>query len=360
MSSNTEQELLKAISKLIKLIILFMVFIGILICLKIFCGFDFSSLNPNVKAAPDSTSAQISNAKILWGAPDTSTIPNTEAGKKIKYGRALIENTAFYLGPKGIIRHSSNGMNCQNCHLDAGTKIFGNNYSAVASTYPKFRERSGQTENIYKRVNDCFERSLNGTALDSLSMEMQAIKAYIVWLGQDVKKGEKPDGAGIKEVPYLDRAADPNSGKIVYNEKCMSCHNNNGEGKMNPDNITYQYPPLWGNNSYNIGAGLFRLTRFAGYVKYNMPLGASYESTQLTDEEAWDVAAFVNSQQRPTKDLKMDWPKIAAKPIDHPFGPYTDGFDEKQHKYGPFEPVAEFKKQQSRLLSVEKSLTAKN
>jgi thiosulfate dehydrogenase len=73
----------------------------------------------------------------------------------------------------------------------------------------------------------------------------------------------------------------------------------------------------------------------------NMPLGATHNRTQLSAEEAWDVAAYVNAQPRPGKDLSADWPKIAAKPIDHPFGPFADGFDAKQHKFGPFGPIKE-------------------
>lgn len=281
----------------------------------------------------------------VWTAPDTFSIPHDEKGDLIRYGRMLIANTSYYLGPNGIVSHRSNGMNCQNCHLDAGTKPFGNNYSAVASVYPVFRERSGTTENIYKRVNDCMERSLNGIALDTTGKEMQAIEAYIHWLGKDVKKGVKPKGSGISNLAYMDRSADPEKGKQVYVQKCQSCHMMHGEGKMNDAQTAYQYPPLWGKHSYNIGAGLHRLSRFAGYVKSNMPFGASYDQPQLSDEEAWDVAAYVNSQQRPAKDLSMDWPKIAAKPVDYPFAPYADNFNEQQHKYGPFGPIAEFKKQ---------------
>jgi thiosulfate dehydrogenase len=117
-----------------------------------------------------------------------------------------------------------------------------------------------------------------------------------------------------------------------------------GEGKLNADGITYQYPPLWGAHSYNTGAGLYRLSRFAGYIKSNMPQGVTYENPQLSDEEAWDVAAFVNSQARPEKDLSKDWPNIKTKPLDNPFGPYADKFNERQHKYGPFEPIAQAKK----------------
>lgn len=252
------------------------------------------------------------------------------------YGYELISNTAYYLGPKGTVAPISNGMNCQNCHLAAGTVPFGNNYSAVVSTYPKFRARSGGIETIPKRVNDCFERSLNGKALDTNSKEMQAIVAYLHWLGDEIPKGKKPKGSGVVELAYMDRAADPEKGAIVYKQKCVSCHGPNGEGQPNVEGYGYAYPPLWGKNSYNDGAGLYRISRFAGYVKANMPLGATYDAPQLSDEEAWDVAAFVNSQPRPSKDLSGDWPDISKKPMDHPFGPYADSLSEKRHKYGPW------------------------
>lgn len=283
----------------------------------------------------------------LWQAPDTSAIPQNDSGELIRYGRKLIANTAEYLGTNGSVAKMSNGMNCQNCHLEGGTKPFGNNYSAVASTYPKFRERSGTIETIQKRVNDCFERSLNGKALDTTSREMKAILAYIDWLGKDVKKGETPKGAGILDLAYLDRAASPEKGKILYEQKCQSCHQANGEGIASSDAKGYAYPPLWGKNSYNNGAGLFRLSRFAGYIKANMPLGASHTAPLLTDEDSWDIAAYVNSMPRPDVRqtvMKNDWKNIAGKPIDHPFAPFADGFSEQQHKFGTFKPIAEARK----------------
>jgi thiosulfate dehydrogenase len=230
-------------------------------------------------------------------------------------------------------------MNCQNCHLEAGTKVFGNNYGSVAANYPKFRPRSGTEEDIYKRVNDCFERSLNGKALDTLSREMQAIKTYIEYLGSNIEKGKKAEGSGFKELAFLDRAADPKKGKEVYVAKCQSCHQADGGGLLNVEGTEYSFPPLWGKNAYNDKAGLYRITFFARYAKYNMPLGTSHENPQLSDEEAWDVAAFVNSQERPSFNTPKDWPDISKKPIDHPFGPYRDGFSETQHKYGPFKPI---------------------
>jgi thiosulfate dehydrogenase len=276
---------------------------------------------------------------FTWKAPDTTKIPSTDEGRLIRYGRDLIANTAHYLGPKGIKAAISNGMNCQNCHLDAGTKPWGNNYSAVFSTYPKFRDRSGSIETIYRRVNDCLERSLNGHPLDTNTLEMKGIFAYLKWLGQGVPRSIKPPGAGITEIAYLNRAADPAKGRTVYEQVCRRCHGAQGNGSFNRDSTGYVYPPLWGDHSYNTGAGLYRLSRLAGYVKDNMPLGCTHDSSLLTNEEAWDVAAFINSRQRPEKTFAKDWPDIARKPVDHPFGPYADSFTTRQHKYGPFGPI---------------------
>jgi thiosulfate dehydrogenase len=276
-----------------------------------------------------------------WTAPSLyyDTVKGEERQMLI-YGEDIVTNTAKYFGPHGSVAAISNGMNCQNCHLNAGKRNWGNNYSAVFSTYPKFRERSGAIETIYKRVSDCFERSLNGAAPDSNSKEYRAIYSYIKWLGKDVEKGKKPYGSGIEKLSFMERAADPARGKLVYEAKCITCHGVNGAGQLNQYENGYVYPPLWGEHSYNNGAGLFRLSSFAGYVKNNMPFNqATHSNPQLTTEEAWDVAAFVNSQPRPAKDLNKDWPDISKKPFDHPFGPYTDGFSEEQHKYGPFKPI---------------------
>jgi len=280
-----------------------------------------------------------------WVGPSLY-IDNATLGEEralIIYGQDLIAHTSKYLGPEGSVAQVTNGMNCQNCHLQAGAKAWGNNYAAVFSTYPKFRDRSGQIETIYKRVADCMERSLNGIAVDSTSREFKAIYAYIKWLGQAVKKGEKPIGSGIEKLPYLDRAADPKKGQIVYTAQCQTCHGANGEGQLAADALEYTYPPLWGSHSYNDGAGLYRISNFAGYVKNNMPnLLTSHENPTLTEEESWDVAAYVNSQSRPHKDQSKDWPKFEKKPLDFAFGPYADAFSESQHKYGPFKPIQAF------------------
>jgi len=286
-----------------------------------------------------------------WIAPDEKDISYDNNGDLIRYGKELVVNTSKYLGPKGIIAHLSNGMNCQNCHINAGTQNFANPFSGAKNNYPKYRDRSGRVESYEFRVNECMQRSMNGLPLDSLSLEMRAIVAYVKWVGKDVPKGIQPSGMATKVPRLLNRAADPEKGKIIFANNCQRCHGANGQGVLTADEMGYTYPPLWGDNSFNISAGMYRLSNLAGFIKNNMPYQeASWNNPKLSDEEAWDVAAFVAAQPRPEKRFGYDWRNLSKKPFDFPFGPYTDSFSEQQHKYGPFEPI-KIAKASSELLS---------
>ncbi len=359
MHHQPEKEVIKALVKITRYII----FVSLLLVvgLLIFAGLLFSSPGEPAAVYNDMTgltppaSTQTLSAKNTektvpadaWKAPDVSTIPAGKQGDMIRYGKDLLANTARYFGPKGSIARITNGMNCQNCHLDAGTRLFGNNYAGFISSYPKMSFRSGKISPASSRIAECFERSLNGKVPDTASREVQSILAYMKWIGKDVPKKAKLFGSASEKLAFMDAAADPEKGKLVFMQKCQSCHGADGEGLLAADKKTYQYPPLWGKHSYNDGAGMYRLGNFAGFVKNNMPYGATYENPQLTDEEAWNVAAFVNTQPRPHRDQHKDWTNLDKKPIDFPFGPYADNFSEKQHKFGPFKPIKEAQKNQS-------------
>ena len=165
-----------------------------------------------------SVSASSYDGSSLWSPPDFDAVPPGDSGDLIRYGKELITNTSFYLGPRGIVSTTTNGMNCQNCHMDAGTRNFALPLSAVASSFPKWLERSERMQGIEDRVNDCLQRSLNGNPLDSTNYEMRAFVAYLKWLGHEVPKGVKPKGSGIQPIAFLDRAADPEKGRIVYQD----------------------------------------------------------------------------------------------------------------------------------------------
>lgn len=346
-SKNTDV-LLRIITRLTRLVVVLfiaLIIVPILVAYRAEISDHLAELFVEAEIKPYNKTIEDPNEIKYWEAFGLNRIEDSAYREKIEYGKELIAHTSKYLGPNGSVLQISNGLNCQNCHLAGGTKVFGNNYGSVASLYPKYRARSGTEVNIPERINGCFERSMNGIPLDEDSKEMQAMVAYMEYIGSNVPKGEKAIGSGLKDLAYLDRPADPQKGKLVYQDKCVSCHMENGQGVLSMDKTEYMYPPLWGEHSFNDGAGLSRITKMARYVKYNMPLGVEHDTPQLSDEEAWDVAAYIDSRERPHLDKPNDWPNLAQKPIDHPFGPYADDFTEEQHKFGPFQEIIKARKQ---------------
>jgi len=360
MQQEEEKELVRAVVKMSRYImyiaLLAIICIG-LVVISLFINIPESPIaalpGKTVSVSPATVSATsavgtANNSRIIpadaWKAPGESTIPSGKPGEMIRYGKNLVAHTAQYFGPKGSVAMISNGMNCQNCHLEGGTKLFGNNYAGFIASYPKMSGRSGKVEPASERLVECFERSLAGKAPDTSSKEIQSILAYMKWIGRGVKKGDKLFGSATEKLEFMGHAADPVKGKAVFILKCQACHGINGEGVLAADKKTYTNPPLWGKHSYNDGAGMYRIINLAGFVKNNMPFGSTYENPQLTDEEAWNVAAFINSQPRPHKDQHNDWKDLKKKPIDFPFGPYADAFNETQHKYGPFKPIKDAQK----------------
>ena len=337
-----------------KLLLFFFLIAGSIILLQ---TSSCSNGNKNDEGnATDSSSTAVSDLMTeekLWIAPDTSTIPGGDEGKLIRYGRTLIIHTSKYFGPNGTLSKNTNGLNCQNCHLDAGTKPYGNNLGSTSTTYPKYLPRAGSLVTIAQKINECFSRSLNGSPIDTTSKEMAAYISYIKWLGKDYKKELKLAGSeGIKAPPFIDRAADPEKGKVAYDLYCARCHGKDGQGQYAVDVLKdetkqqggtataedhYYYPPLWGNHSFNAVATLYRLSKFAGFIQNNMPYPINFNNPVLTNEQAWDIAAYVNSNDRPVKDHSKDYVvDISKKPFDFPFPPYSDGFTQAQHKYGPY------------------------
>lgn len=285
----------------------------------------------------------------IWTIPDTSQIPHDEFGEMVRYGRDLIVNTAYYIGPEGKVgRFLGNKMNCTNCHLDAGTKPYAFNFYSTHARYPQYRARENKILSLADRVNNCIERPHNGKHISLNSKEMIAMISYMKWLGEKVPVNENVKGDGPIEVDFPKRAADPKNGEKVYIKECLSCHGANGEGKMRADNVCYEYPPLWGDKSYQSGSSVHRLIKMAPFVFANMPNKiATYNNPKLTIEEAYDVVAFINNDtihNRPQPVTKTDYANIQHKPIDYDKGPYLDSFPTMQHKYGPYQEIIDYYK----------------
>jgi len=290
-------------------------------------------------------------AKPVFRAPDTSTIPHDAFGDMVRYGRDLVVNTAYYLGPNGTKGHYlGNKMNCTNCHIDAGTRPFSFNFFSSHARYPQYRGRENQILTLAERINNCIERPHSGVPMPLDSKEMVAMVCYMKWLSANVPVGQHVPGDDGLELKYPGRPADLRKGAAVYATNCASCHGPNGQGQWNADSSTYLYPPLWGDKAYQDGSSPSRVLKLARFIKANMPdKKAFWDKPFLTDEEAIDVAAFINADDlhpRPQKKDKRiaDYPEARVKPIDYDTGPYVDTFSEYQHKYGPYQPVIDYHK----------------
>ena len=297
-------------------------------------------------ATPLNCAGAQTQTPALWTVPEVGALANDAFGNQVRQGRDLVTATYALIGPEvpdQTKRFAGNNLACSNCHLQAGTKKFGLPIFGLFELFPQYSARRGAEITIEDRINSCMVRSMNGRELPNDSPEMQDIVAYIRFLSSGVAPGQILPGLGAGAMPELERAADPVRGRAIYANACLTCHNTDGSGirrSLPTTDLGYMMPPLWGPDSFNDGAGMARLITAANFIHFNMPHGADYLNPQLTVEQAWDVAAYLVSQARPKKaGLEKDFPDLLQKPVDNPYGPYADGFNEEQHKYGPFAPI---------------------
>ena len=246
---------------------------------------------------------QTSSAPIEFAPPSPETIPGSRLGEQIRLGYQIVVNTQKYARP-----YVGNSLNCINCHLDGGLNPNAASFVGLASVYPEYRTRSARVNTLADRVNECMERSLNGRAFPPDSSKLQAVVAYITWLSRGVPSGATLPWRGLQRIDSR-RPLDPNNGKNVFASKCVFCHGTDGLGTM-------AAPPVWGPQSYTIGAGMARVSVAAAFIKSNMPRSWGWS---LSDDDAYDVAAYINAQPRPDFLGKVnDWPK-GGKPADAPY-----------------------------------------
>ena len=278
-----------------------------------------------------------------WTPPSISSVGDDPFGKLVKYGYALFTDTPNQIGPAAADpakRFSRSGLSCQNCHLKAGTQPYSVPLMGVWGQFPQYRGREGEIGTLEERINGCLERSMNGHVMPLDGTEMKAYLAYMKWLSIGIPDGARLIGAGTKSIKEPGRAADLNNGASVFAGICASCHGKDGLGQRAENGPGYRYPPLVGPDSFNNGAGMTRILTAAAFVRHNMPFGVTFDSPLLSDAEAYDVAAYMNSLERPIRpNLDKDFPNKLQKPVDTPYGPYADGFPPEQHKYGPFDPI---------------------
>ncbi|QYX47490.1 c-type cytochrome [Pseudomonas tussilaginis] len=231
----------------------------------------------------------------------------------------VIRGMRLHLQTKALLPDNvGNALNCTSCHLNAGTVADGSPFVGVSAFFPGYAPRAGKVITLEERINGCFRRSMNGTPLAPQSADMQAMVAYFEWMKNNTQPGDKVAGRGVGKI---DPAIKPDlaNGEQVYAKQCAVCHGANGEGLARADG-SLVFPPLWGEQSFNIGAGMARTYTAAAFVKRNMPIGFHERfplgQGGLSDQEAVDVAAWFSQQPRPDfPDKVKDWPN-GGKPVD--------------------------------------------
>lgn len=250
-------------------------------------GFTLSVAACESRVTPPAT-------EVAWSPPPDSLIPHDSMGASIRRGLAILVNTR-----DSLPTYATSSLNCTSCHLDGGRRAGAAPLLGVNGRFPSYLARAGAVVPIEDRINYCMTRSLAGYRIPTDSREMQDIVAYLGYLSQGLPFGSSPEGLGFPAIPALE--GDSARGAEVYAANCLACHGTEGEGGAAP-----RAPALWGAQSYSIGASMAQVERAAAFIRHNMPLSAP---GSLTDQQAWDVAAYINGHARPDMPGKEeDWP----------------------------------------------------
>jgi len=244
---------------------------------------------------------------IVWGWPnnwyrqrDISSLPSGAQADLIRYGWKLIVETPRYIGKSAADptkRFAGNDLACTHCHIRAGLKPFAAPFVSTFASFPMMV--NDQVISLVERVDGCMTRSMNGSPMPANSREMEAILAYIQFVGRDTPVGVRIAGMGLRPLRQAEHQPDAARGQAVYREYCAACHRDEGQGELLTGAIGYDNPPLWGPDSFNSAAGMNNVNTAAAFIHANMPPGADFGSPLLTEQQAWDVATFITSQSRP-------------------------------------------------------------
>lgn len=232
-------------------------------------------------------------------APDGSAVPDGELGRSIRRGHAILAATR-----DSLPAHVGSALRCTTCHLGDGRLDGALPLTGVYARFPQYRDRAATVQRLEDRINDCFLRSLNGSALVFDDPAMRDIVAYLAFISRGVAVGDS--GAPAPGGPS---AGDTVAGEQVFQNQCARCHGENGAGIA-------PFPPLWGDKSFTIGAGMARIWRAAAFIRHNMPRD---RPGSLNDLDALNVAAYVTSRPRPDfAGKEQDWP-LGDAPPDAPY-----------------------------------------
>jgi thiosulfate dehydrogenase len=243
---------------------------------------------PAKPAAPPAAAATRAPAGAFEPPPE-SDIPDDAFGELVRRGRDLFMETDR-LAPQYV----GNGLRCANCHLDAGRRADSAPLWAAWVKYPAYRSKNKSVNSYGERLQGCFKYSMDGKAPPLDSPELAALEAYSFWLAKGAPTGAELPGAGYPKKKAAPAPPSYARGEAIFAEHCAVCHGADGRGQKAEGR--YVFPPLWGPDSFNWGAGMHQVDTAAAFIRANMPLG---QGGTLSEQQAWDVATFMNGHERP-------------------------------------------------------------
>ncbi len=251
---------------------------------------DAAAGQPAQAAAATSTAPPPIPVATEFRPPAESTIPAGPLGDVIRQGRNIFNDTPVYA--KAFV---GNRLSCTNCHIDAGRRPHSAPLWGAYGMYPQYRKKNGHVNTFGERMQGCFRYSMNGKAPPLDSAEMVALETYAWWMAKGAPVGVKLKGAGYPKQGFKPpQPPDYARGEKVYNANCALCHGGDGQGQQVAGRTVF--PPLWGPHSFNWGAGMGQLDNAAAFIKANMPFS---RGDTLSDQDAWDVAMFMDAHERP-------------------------------------------------------------
>ncbi|WP_050857280.1 c-type cytochrome, partial [Bordetella pertussis] len=240
-------------------------------------------------AALPAAPALAADAPPAFTPPAADAIPDNEFGKVVREGEQIFLHT-----PQRAAKFVGNDLTCASCHLDAGRRADSAPMWAAYVLYPAYRAKNGHVNTLAERLQGCFRYSMNGESPPADDPTLVALQSYMYWLASKAPTGVKLAGRGYRKLPAPPQKPDYLRGKTAYAQYCAVCHGAEGQGQKNGRH--WVFPALWGEHSFNWGAGMHQIGNAAGFIKANMPLG---QAGLLSDQEAWDVAYFMNAHERP-------------------------------------------------------------
>lgn len=251
--------------------------------------------------------------------PDETSIGDDAFGTMVRLGKDVFTETRQYAGD-----YVGNALSCSNCHLNAGRLAHSAPLWAAWVSYPAYRGKNQRVNTMTERIQGCFRYSMNGTPPPADSKTLKALMSYSFWLASGAPTNRNLPGRGYPKLDKPPKPADFDRGEKVFNNNCALCHGANGQGTRVNDNMVF--PPLWGPESFNWGAGMHRINTAASFIRANMPFG---KAGSLSLQEAWDVAYYINSHERP-QDPRFDG-DIGA--TDHNFHNHQCRYGDRQDKH---------------------------